>query len=376
MNLSQLYYFRKLAELQHYAKAAKELYITQPSLSNAISSLEQELGVSLFQKTGRNIHLTKYGAEFLAYVNKGLEQIDKGIAIMKNYAGTGDGGKIDLGCIITVQTDFIPKLLNGYKAAAGGVAFNVREDTSIPLVKDLLSSCYDVVFCAKGNEDPDLAYVPVLTQKVVVAMSSDCPLVEKEFVTPTDLLEQHLITYVDTIPLGRAVRRMLDECGIKNVEYSYLDESILAGFAANGVEAAVIELPYAPAPDPAACGGFLERLPAASAADCADSIELSYDVVGGFDANALRVFWKVREAGCEPRWFALKAFTGMQLKYVLPGKRAPIVFALGDEDAYAYCDEDPCVGCTFRCKRGFELYAYVEKIGLVAQSVHREAVTR
>ena len=132
MNLSQLYYFRKLAELQHYAKAAKELYITQPSLSNSISSLEQELGVSLFQKTGRNIHLTKYGAEFLAYVNKGLEQIDKGIAIMKNYAGTGDGGKIDLGCIITVQTDFIPKLLNGYKAAAGGVAFNVREDTSIP----------------------------------------------------------------------------------------------------------------------------------------------------------------------------------------------------------------------------------------------------
>ena len=126
----------------------------------------------------------------------------------------------------------------------------------------------------------------------------------------------------------------------------------------------------------AACGGSLERLAAASAADRADSIELSYDVVGGFDANALRVFWKVREAGCEPRWFALKAFTGMQLKYVLPGKRAPIVFALGDEDAYAYCDEDPCVGCTFRCKRGFELYAYVEKIGLVAQSVHREAVTR
>ena len=121
-----------------------------------------------------------------------------------------------------------------------------------------------------------------------------------------------------------------------------------------------IELPYGILPlsenygGCAACGGFLERLPAASAADCADSIELSYDVVGGFDANALRVFWKVREAGCEPRWFALKAFTGMQLKYVLPGKRAPIVFALGDEDAYAY----------------------VEKIGLVAQSVHREAVTR
>ena len=102
----------------------------------------------------------------------------------------------------------------------------------------------------------------------------------------------------------------------------------------------------------------------------------SYDVVGGFDQNALRVFWKVREDGCEPRWIALKTFTGMQLKYVLPGKRPPLVFALGDEDAYAYCDEDPCVSCTFHCKRGFELYAYVERVGLVAQSVHREAVTR
>ena len=45
MNLSQLYYFRKLAELQHYTRAAKELFITQPTLSGSISSLEQELGV-------------------------------------------------------------------------------------------------------------------------------------------------------------------------------------------------------------------------------------------------------------------------------------------------------------------------------------------
>ena len=112
MNLSQLYYFRKLAELQHYTKAAKELFITQPTLSGSISSLEQELGVSLFQKAGRNVELTKYGAEFLKYVNASLEQLDKGIAIMKGYSGEGDGGVIYLGCIITLQTEFLPRLLN------------------------------------------------------------------------------------------------------------------------------------------------------------------------------------------------------------------------------------------------------------------------
>ena len=145
---------------------------------------------------------------------------------------------------------------------------------------------------------------------------------------------------------------------------------------AGGGRRPTIKLPYAPAPDASACAGSLARLAAADAASIADRLELSYDVVGGFDQNALRVFWKVREDGCEPRWVALKTFTGMQLKYVLPGKRPPLVFALGDEDAYAYCDEDPCVSCTFRCKRGFELYAYVERVGLVALGVHREAVTR
>lgn len=241
MNLSQLYYFKKLAELQHYAKAAKELYITQPSLSNAISSLENELGVSLFQRTGRNIHLTKYGREFLDYVTIGLEQIDKGIATMKNYAGSGDGGKIDLGCIITVQTDYVPKLIRDYKDAVdASVNFTVVEDTSAPLIHDLKHGVYDVAFCAHGDDDPDVCYVPVLTQKVVMVMSADCPLTEKEFIVPEDLVDQHFITYRETIPLGKSVKRMLADMKVTNADCNYLDESILAGFAVNGVEAALM----------------------------------------------------------------------------------------------------------------------------------------
>ena len=50
MNLSQLYYFRKLAEVEHYGKASEELFITQPSLSNSIGNLEKELGVRLFER--------------------------------------------------------------------------------------------------------------------------------------------------------------------------------------------------------------------------------------------------------------------------------------------------------------------------------------
>ena len=61
MNLQQLIYFRKIAELQHYTKAASTLFITQPALSKAIHNLEVELGVTLFQKEGRNVTLTPSG---------------------------------------------------------------------------------------------------------------------------------------------------------------------------------------------------------------------------------------------------------------------------------------------------------------------------
>ena len=79
MNLSQLYYFSKLSELEHFSKAAKELYITQPSLSHAIKSLETELGVQLFEREGRRMRLTPFGKEFATYVKRGLREIDKGV---------------------------------------------------------------------------------------------------------------------------------------------------------------------------------------------------------------------------------------------------------------------------------------------------------
>ena len=65
MNLNHLYYFATLAKEEHYTKAAQKLSITQPSLSNAISLIEKELGTYLFEKKGRNVVLTKYGKVFL-----------------------------------------------------------------------------------------------------------------------------------------------------------------------------------------------------------------------------------------------------------------------------------------------------------------------
>lgn len=242
MNLSQLYYFSKLADLQHYTRAAKELFITQPTLSGSISSLEQELGVALFQKKGRNVELTKYGAEFLGYVNASLEQLDKGVAVMKSYSGESDGGLIDLGCIITVQTDYIPQLLNQYhRSSDHRYDFNISQKPSQDLLARLKEGKYDVVFGARDDDfGTDICYIPVLAQEFKIAMNEDSPLAEKEFIVPEDLEGVELITYREQIPLGKAVKSTVDAWNLPNVRYAFDDESILAGFAANGVEVALM----------------------------------------------------------------------------------------------------------------------------------------
>ena len=79
MNLHHLRYFVTLAHLEHYTKAAKQLSITQPSLSHAIAALEEELNVRLFEKDGRNVVLTRWGNVFLKDVEEILAHLDSSV---------------------------------------------------------------------------------------------------------------------------------------------------------------------------------------------------------------------------------------------------------------------------------------------------------
>lgn len=119
------------------------------------------------------------------------------------------------------------------------------------------------------------------------------------------------------------------------------------------------------------CGKPMELLEAQPASTVGDRFKVDYEICGGMNNNAVRVEWRSLDATCTPRWFALKTFTGVQTKYVQPKKWPPIVFALADEDAFAYCDKNPCVECTFRCKRGMEIYSYVDSLGLVVLPLDR-----
>jgi hypothetical protein len=105
-------------------------------------------------------------------------------------------------------------------------------------------------------------------------------------------------------------------------------------------------------------------------ADLPEKMELDYQINGGFNNNCIIVTWDdTPEHKLE--WVLMKTFTGTQMKYALPKKRNRMVFALADEDAFVYCNKEPCVECGFRCKNGFVLYASFKGLGVVRKPVER-----
>ncbi|MBE6465291.1 LysR family transcriptional regulator [Denitrobacterium detoxificans] len=241
MNLSQLQYFCKLAELQHYTKAAEQLYITQPTLSNSISRLEDELGIPLFVRDGRNVRLTKYGREFNEYAKEALAAIERGKALAQDEAGEYTGN-VSIGTIYTVEDHYLPMLMKAYREQFGsGPVIRVAQGLTQSLIEGLENDTYDVIFSAYVPNKPDLQFVPVTYQDLVAIVHSRHKLAKQSSIMLGDLRGDHIITYHYNTPIGREVKEVMNREKLLACE-QYDDEITLASMVDANKDAVSIAL--------------------------------------------------------------------------------------------------------------------------------------
>lgn len=222
MNLTQLRYFVKLAELEHYGRASKELYISQPALSNAIRQLEEELGFALFEKKGRNVVLTDYGREFNLHVINALRELDKGINL---GAAAAEGKMVSLATVSSIQKEFLPSLLSSYRQLnSSEVVFDVWEErTTFRCMKALREGRVDLVFCAYFAEEADMRWIPVLPQWLYAVTNPEHVLAERTAVSLKELKDYSTISYRAGSALCRPVKRLSDAYGF-SVREAFEDE--------------------------------------------------------------------------------------------------------------------------------------------------------
>ena len=215
MTLNQLRYFQAVARLQNFRAAAEQLYISQPSLSRSIDSLEEELGVVLFERAGRGIALTGSGRLFLEYTNRILDECDIAVYKMKEISTTG--GRIDIGYVFPLANYYIPHKVRSFLDAPGNehVTFGFTQNRTSSIIRDIKNGKLDVGFCAYSENEEELEFTPILRQEMVIITSNEHPLADKGDLSIRELTNYPVIGYDRVSGLGGYTNRLYRSLGIK-----------------------------------------------------------------------------------------------------------------------------------------------------------------
>ena len=215
MNLNQLYYFRTVAHLQHFRQAAQELNISQPSLSYAISSLENELGTYLLEKQGRNVSLTKYGKMYLEYVEQALDTLELGEKKLRQITSSSKGN-IDIAYISPLAPSFIPKKVRSFLDSDNNkrITFTFRQGITDDLISGLKSAKYDLIFCSYVENEPDIVYELLLEDELVVIVPQDHPLSSKDSIDLKEIEQYPLVVYGKETALGKTTQAIFKSVNI------------------------------------------------------------------------------------------------------------------------------------------------------------------
>ena len=243
MNLYHLRYFATLAHLEHYTKAAEILSITQPSLSHAISSLEKELGVKLFEKDGRNVVLTKCGQAFLVDVDQALAMHDSRVNKLQ-MTGLWEG-RIDIAELRVLSSTVVPNFVKGFLDSSSNKKIDFYFHSSTGLTSDMIQGLkerkYDIAFCSKMDNEPLIEFTPVAKQELVLIVPKEHPLESKTSIDLKESLAYPHIVFSKRSGLRQVIDKLFEKCGgYPEIAYSMEEDQGVAGLVGAGFGIAVV----------------------------------------------------------------------------------------------------------------------------------------
>lgn len=194
MNLNQIYYVIKLAETKNFTKAARELYITQPTLSQQIKSLEDEFGVPLFNRSRGSVELTKAGQDFLYYANRITNNINKMSASLDNYCCL-ETGSIHIGLLLTFGYTNIPTYISEFQKIHPQVDIKISVDITSVLIEQVLNNELDLVFITGHSSTlPQSLEIDLVSQsEMMCVMNKNHHLATLNYIVPEDLEKERIL---------------------------------------------------------------------------------------------------------------------------------------------------------------------------------------
>ena len=185
MTIRHLKIFTTVADLGGMSKAAKELHITQPSISQAIAELEKYYGVKLFERLSQKIYLTKEGELMLSFSRHILDSFEQMEAAMNQAV---EKSSLRIGCSVSVGTCLIEEILDEAKERIPQCQISVIVTNSSEIEQLILTNEVDVGIVEGILKNKDLVITPVCEDELVLVCNMNHPLAKETMVT-LDMLQ-------------------------------------------------------------------------------------------------------------------------------------------------------------------------------------------
>jgi LysR family hydrogen peroxide-inducible transcriptional activator len=192
MELHQLRYFLAVARTKNFSRAAEQCHVAQPSLSQQIMKLEEELGERLFERTKREVSLTPAGDLLRVHAERVLQEVELARDGVREFRGLVRG-RVVLGVLPTVAPYFLPQRLRAFSSRFPAVEVVVHEDTTDQLAAAVLAKEVDLALVSLPVERVGLAAEEFFDEKLLVALPAGHALAKRPRLTFDDLEREAFI---------------------------------------------------------------------------------------------------------------------------------------------------------------------------------------
>ena len=191
--LKQLSYFVAAGEAGSILKAAENIHVSQPSISNAIAHLESVFQLQLFiRHHAQGMSLTTAGGQIMEQAKRLLRDADE----LKGFAGKLSDqvfGSINIGCFVPLAPIVTPELCHGFMQAHSGVEVSVSEDNQSELINKLKNGAIDLALTYDLQLDSDINFIPLVELKPYVLLSAEHRLASKKTIALESLADEKFI---------------------------------------------------------------------------------------------------------------------------------------------------------------------------------------
>jgi DNA-binding transcriptional LysR family regulator len=211
MRTDQLQAFTEVARRGSVSRAAEALFVTQPTLTARLKSLEREIDATLFVRSQRGMRLSEAGRAFLPYAERTLDTVASGRRLLAELA-RGEAGQLALGAAPAVSTYVLPRILTRFRRTHPKVSLAVRTGHSEEVLELVLREQVQVGL-GRALNHPDVEAIPLYEDELVLVVDPKHPFAEQVTIGPDQMTDVQLILFDRTSSYHRLTFDFFQQVG-------------------------------------------------------------------------------------------------------------------------------------------------------------------